>query len=272
MNLNQIRLALNRQFRRFFYNHIYYSDWLTGDLRFFNLGVAPVDSGIVSTLPFPDEQHQAQVYVEAIKAFRRHSANLAPNRVLEVSTGLGGGLLVLSHCFPAASIFGLDYARASIRRSRRTLPDAALTVADAQAAPFKDSSFALIVNVESFHAVDAGRFFSEARRFLTADGLLIIIDFRKAPAARLQHWVTEQAEAAGMIVVEFLDLTRNAIASARSDAPRRNRLLKRIPLPFKKLANEMTAGEGSDLLKQYLAGEKTYFLCVLKSANIQIDR
>jgi len=63
MNLNQIRLALNRQFRRFFYNHIYYSDWLTGDLRFFNLGVAPVDSGIVSTLPFPDEQHQAQVYV-----------------------------------------------------------------------------------------------------------------------------------------------------------------------------------------------------------------
>jgi len=264
MNLNQIRLALNRQFRRFFYNHIYYSDWLTRDLHFFNLGVVPVDASIVSTLPFPDEQHQAQVYVEAIKAFRRHSNNPTPARVLEVSIGLGGGLGVLGQCFPTADIFGLDYARASIRRSRRTQPGAALVVADAQTAPFKDRSFSLMVNVESFHALNAGMFFSEAKRILTADGLLVIIDFRKAPVDRLQHWITEQAEAAGMIVAEFLDLTQNAIASARSDAPRRNRLLQRIPFPFKKLAYEMTAGEGSDLLQQYLDGEKTYFLCVAK--------
>jgi SAM-dependent methyltransferase len=181
--------------------------------------------------------------------------------------------VTVAHRCSAASASALfPTPRAPVMRTPSTLPDAALTVADAQAAPFKDRSFALIVNVESFHAVDAKRFFSEARRILTADGLLIIIDFRKAPVDRLQHWVTEQAEAAGMSVVEFLDLTRNAIASARSDAPRRNRLLKRIPLPFKKLANKMTAGEGSDLLKQYLDGEKTYFLCVLKSANIQIDR
>ena len=267
MNLNQLRLALNRQFRRFFYNHIYYSDWLTGDLRFFILGVVPVDSNIVPTLPVQDEQHQAQVYLEAIKAFRRHSANPAPGRVLEVSTGLGGGLLVLQHCFPAAAIFGLDYARAAIRRSQRTLPGAALTVADAQAAPFKDGSFPLIVNVESFHAVNAVAFFTEAKRMLSSDGLLVIIDFRKAPVGPLRHWIGEQAEAAGMIVVEFLDLTQNAIASARSDAPRRNRLLNRIPRPFRKLAHEMTAGEGSELLQQYLDGEKTYFLCALKGSG-----
>ena len=267
MNLNQIRLALNRQFRRFFYNHIYYSDWLSGDLHFFNLGVVPIDSAIVSTLPFPDEQHQAQVYVEAIKAFRRHSSHPAPARVLEVSTGLCGGLGVLAQCFPAAEIFGLDYARVSIRRSRRTQASAVLIVADAQAAPFNDRSFQLIVNVESFHALNALTFLSEARRMLTADGLLIIIDFRKAPVDRLQHWINEQAEASGMTIVEFLDLTQNAIASARSDTPRRNRLLQRIPPPFKKLANEMTAGEGSELLKQYMDGEKTYFLCVLKQSG-----
>ena len=267
MNLNQIRLALNRQFRRFFYNHIYYSDWLTRDLHFFNLGVVPVDASIVSTLPFPDEQHQAQVYVEAIKAFRRHSANAVPNRVLEVSTGLGGGLYVLAHSFPDAGIFGLDYARASIRRSKRTLPGAALTVADAQATPFRDGSFPLIVNVESFHALNAVTFFTEAKRILSRDGLLIIIDFRKAPVDRLQPWIREQAEASGMTIVEFLDLTQNAIASARSDALRRDRLLKRIPWPFRKLAHEMTASEGSDLLRQYVDGEKTYFLCVLKPSS-----
>lgn len=264
MNLNQLRLALNRWFRRFFYNHIYYSDWLTGDLRFFNLGVVPVDTGIVSNLPVQDEQHQAQVYVEAVKAFRRHGADPSPARVLEVSTGLGGGLLVLSNSFPDAKLFGIDYAQAAVRRSRRTLPGAALAVADARAAPFKDLSFALIVNVESFHAVDAGRFFSEARRLLTDDGLLVIIDFRKAPVDGLKHWITGQADASAMTIVEFLDLTPNAIASARSDAPRRERLLKRIPWPFRKLAHEMTAGEGSELLQQYLSGEKTYFLCALK--------
>ncbi len=31
--------------------------------------------------------------------------------------------------------------------------------------------------------------------------------------------------------------------------------------------NEMTAGEGSELLQQYLDGEKTYFLCVLKKSG-----
>jgi hypothetical protein len=29
----------------------------------------------------------------------------------------------------------------------------------------------------------------------------------------------------------------------------------------------MTAGEGSELLKQYLNGEKTYFLCAIKRAG-----
>lgn len=264
MNLNQLRLALNTQFRRFFYNRIYYSDWLTGHLRFFNLGVAPVDTDIVSTLPVQDEQHQAQVYVEAIKTFARHSSNPAPARILEVSTGLGGGLLVLSHRFPAAEIFGLDYAQAAIRRSRRTLPGAILVVADAQAAPFSDRSFPLIVNVESFHALNAVTFLTEAKRLLSDDGLLVLIDFRKAPVEPLRHWLGEQADAAGMTIVEFIDLTRNAIASARADTPRRDRLLKRIPPPFRKLAHEMTAGEGSDLLQQYLNGEKTYFLCALK--------
>ena len=124
-----------------------------------------------------------------------------------------------------------------------------------------------IVNVESFHALNAMTFLSEAKRMLTADGLLIIIDFRKAPVDRLQQWISEQAGAAGMTIVEFLDLTQNAIASARSDAPRRNRLLQRIPRPFKKLANEMTAGDGSELLQQYLDGEKTYFLCALKKSG-----
>lgn len=264
MNLNQLRLALNTQFRRFFYNRIYYSEWLTGHLRFFNLGVAPVDGDIVATLPVQDEQHQAQVYVEAVKAFRRHSNDPAPARILEVSTGLGGGLLVLSHCFPAAGIFGLDYAEASIRRSRRALPRASLIVADAQAAPLKDGSFPLIINVESFHALNAVTFLTEAKRLLTDDGLLVIIDFRKAPVEPLRHWLDEQADASGMTIVEFTDLTRNAIDSARSDAPRRDRLLKRIPPPFRRLAHEMTAGEGSELLQQYLNGEKTYFLCALK--------
>lgn len=267
MNLNQLRLALNRQFRRFFYNHIYYNDRLTGHLLFFNLGVAPVDAELLSGLPVQDEQHQAQVYIEAIKAFRRHSAHPAPARVLEVSTGLGGGLLVLSHVFPDAKLFGLDYAQASIRRSRGTSPGAALIVADAQTAPFNDRSFALIVNVESFHALDARRFLGEARRLLADDGLLIMVDFRKSPVDQLRRWLGAQADESGMTILEFVDLTANAIASARADAPRREGLLKRIPWPFRKLAHEMTAGEGSELLQQYLSGEKTYFLCALKRAG-----
>lgn len=265
--LNERRLALNKYFRRFFYNRIYYGKWLTRGLHFFNLGVAPIDPEIVSWPPAAKEKHQAQVYYEAIKSYFRHTAIASPRRVLEVSTGLGGGLLMLSRCFPEARIFGLDYSQQSIQRSKKTLGSSLLAVADAHYPPYRDGSFDLIVNVESLHALRTQQFLSEARRILTHDGLLVIVDFRMVPTHHLAPWLQAQAAEAGMEVIEYVDMTRNALQSSREDAERRELLASRVPFFFRNLVNEMTAGEGSALRQQYESGAKTYYLCALRPAQ-----
>lgn len=262
--LNACRLALSKNFRKFLYNKIYYGDWLTRGLSFFNLGVSPVDPELATFGEFSTEQHQAQVYFEAIKCFRRHAFNAHPDRVLEISTGLGGGLLVLSKFFPESEIFGLDYSITSITRSRRVLAASSLVVADAQLPPFRNGSFGLIVNVESFHALRVNDFLREARRILMPDGLMVVVDFRMGAANDLRCWLEAQASAANFELIEFADLTKNAIQSCQEDQARRNLLSARLPFFLRGIVNEMTAGEGSELRNQYETGAKTYFICAFR--------
>jgi ubiquinone/menaquinone biosynthesis C-methylase UbiE len=262
--LNERRLTLSKHFRRFFYNRIYYGKWLTRGLYFFNLGVTPIDPEIAAWATMAKEKHQAQVYYEAIKSYLRHALVAVPERVLEVSTGLGGGLLMLSRFFPEANIFGLDYSTLSIQRSKNALDSSFLTVADAHAPPYRDNSFDLIINVESLHALQIQQFLSEARRILARDGLLVIVDFRMVPSHHLCPWLQAQAAEAGLDLVEYLNMTQNAIQSSREDTERRKLLVSRVPFFFRNLVNEMTAGEGSALRQQYESGAKTYFLCALR--------
>ena len=119
--LNRSRLGITKRFNRFFYDHIYYNPWLTKNLKFFNLGLVPIDPEIATADFISAEKPQAQVYFEAIKAYKRHAAIAHPEKVLEVSVGLGGGLVLLAQHFPKARLFGLDYSKTSAKRTRQRL-------------------------------------------------------------------------------------------------------------------------------------------------------
>lgn len=262
--LNRSRLGITKRFNRFFYDHVYYSPWLTKNLKFFNLGLVPIDPEIAAADFIGAEKPQAQVYFEAIKAYKRHAPSAHPEKVLEVSVGLGGGLVLLAQQLPKARLYGLDYSQTSAKRTRQQLKTAQLVVADAHLTPFTDNSFALVVNVESLHAFKPEVFFKEIKRLLRDDGLFVVVDFRKIPVVELHRYLRQEAEAAQLQVVEFVDLTQRALAASLQDSARRQLLSRRVPPPFKKWVNEMTAAEGSELRKQYETGEKTYFLCVIK--------
>lgn len=264
--LDRRRLALSKQFNRDFYDRLYYSDWLTGGFDFFNLGLAPADAAFAGAAAFAGERHQAQVYLEAIKAWRRHTDRPVPRRVLEIATGLGGGMQILAHCLPDTPLFGLDYSYRAVQRTRRGNPAAGLIVADARAVPLAAADFDLIVNVESMHAVDIRLFLSEARRLLSGDGHLVVIDFRLGSVQALHRFLLRHAIEAHLHLVEFSDCTERALAAATADTARRRQLQRRVPWPFRHWVNEMTAGEGSELRRRYESGEKTYFLAVFAPA------
>ena len=262
--INRMRLFLSKRYYRWIYDRIYFSHWLTRDLHFFNLGLSPVDSEIKAIPWLAGEQSQAQSYLEVVKAFRRHLPDRSPERLLEVSTGLGGGMLLLANCFPSTVLFGIDFSPNSIRRTRNLVADAQLVLANAHRIPFSEASFSLLLNVESLHALDAPVFFQEAGRLVADEGLLVIVDFKDMSAVELMPWLESNARSTGFRIVEFRILSHEVLQSADADTRRRALLERRIPFAFKSLVNEMTAGPGSELRRQYESDEKTYFLCAMQ--------
>ncbi len=113
--------------------------------------------------------------IEMIHARYSEAARLAPGRrVLEVASGPGRGLGLIARS--ARSIVGGDCTFSLLQQGaahyRGRLPFVQL---DAEALPFRDASFDLIVMFEAIYYLDdAGRFLRECRRTLAPGGVLLL--------------------------------------------------------------------------------------------------
>ncbi len=103
----------------------------------------------------------------------------ARGRVLEVGCGTGLGLRELAG--HVDSVWGIDPAADSLRRSARRVPEAGLAVASAEHLPFADDSFDCVVSSLVFCSVaDPERGLAEIRRVLAADGYLLMFEHVQA--------------------------------------------------------------------------------------------
>lgn len=114
---------------------------------------------------------------------RRVGVGLAPplknKRVLDIGCGTGSFLV---HCTRSgAAAFGIDRSAAMLARARKKIgAGAGLSFGDAARAPFRARSFDLIVSTMALHEMaPAARsaVIEEARRLLTAEGHLLVIDY-----------------------------------------------------------------------------------------------
>ncbi len=102
------------------------------------------------------------------------AARAAGRRVLELGCGAGQGLGLLAS--KARLVVGSDYTWSLVRQAAvhygTRLP---LLQADAQALPFREGSFDLVILFEAIYYVpDADRFVAEARRVLAPGGTLLV--------------------------------------------------------------------------------------------------
>lgn len=106
---------------------------------------------------------------------------LAPQRVLDVGCGPGGGTAALAGRFPAAQVIALDLAVPMLQAAQahlRAWPDAARVCADAQALPLADASVDLVhSNLCLQWCDDPGLALDEFRRVLRPGGLLLFSTF-----------------------------------------------------------------------------------------------
>jgi ubiquinone/menaquinone biosynthesis C-methylase UbiE len=93
----------------------------------------------------------------------------AAERVLDVGTGTGRGVLAIAARFPEAEVTGIDVAPAMIEEARRRVPGASFEVGDAAHLPFEDGSFDLVTHSNMIPFLD------EVKRVLQPGGWTLFV-------------------------------------------------------------------------------------------------
>ncbi len=139
-------------------------------------------------------------------------------RVLEVGSGRGGGAAYIARTFAPAEVVGADFSSTAVNRARRfhaDVPRLTFQVGDAEALPFPDASFDVIVNIESSHCyADVGAFAREVHRVLKPGGVFTWADMRNPamlPALERDFAVP------GLEQVAETDLTAGVVAALDSN-------------------------------------------------------
>jgi ubiquinone/menaquinone biosynthesis C-methylase UbiE len=186
-------------------------------------------------------------------------ADLAGQRVLEVSCGHGGGASFLTRTLHPAHYTGLDLNPTGIAFCRRRHRAAGLDFVqgDAGNLPFAGASFDAVINVEASHCYpDFPRFLAEVARVLKPGGHFLYADFRFNEG--LADW--EQALAAaplkqvGARVINAEVLRGMDLNSARSQAL----LVRHLPAWMQSLGRDFAGIRGSRIYNALMEDRLSY--------------
>jgi SAM-dependent methyltransferase len=139
-----------------------------------------------------------QLYFYALRSTQRNAS--APRRVLEVGCGPGWGLDMISRLEAGSSFVGLDLSPRAIEfASKRNSERLKYVQGDAEALPFGDGEFDVVLNIESSHNYPhPERFFAEAVRVLKPGGYLVHADMMtasfRAQVARIRSELVHAVE------------------------------------------------------------------------------
>ena len=97
--------------------------------------------------------------------------------ILDIGCGTGCGTALLAERFPEAKVIGLDVASGMIEKACEKFSGINFVIGDAEALPFSNNSFDLIVSNASLQWIDPQKFFKETSRVLTKDGALFFTTF-----------------------------------------------------------------------------------------------
>jgi ubiquinone/menaquinone biosynthesis C-methylase UbiE len=233
------------------------------DWKFMNYGFSNTDhESVPPELNPADESNRCSIQLYHHLA---EAVAMGGQRVLEIGCGRGGGADYIKRYLGVKSIVGLDYSENGVALCKKTYPVGGLDflTGDAEALPFADHSFDVIINIESSHCYsNMDNFLSEVRRVLRPGGYFLFADFRDNECLRL---LQEQLERSGLIRRKKTDITANVIAALEADHSQKLGFIrKRAPRLFTRVFVEFAGCMGTRVYKRFKTRRSAYLSLILQ--------
>jgi len=189
----------------------------TGEFALMNYGYAPLGAATVGASG--PEQYCLELYRHLLG-----NVDLSNARVVEVSSGRGGGAAYVAATYGSAAYVGVDISEQNVAiAGRRFAAVKGLTfrLGRAEALPFPDQTFDAAINVEASHLYDdPPRFLAEVHRVLRPGATFFYADL---------FWSNSDPERliaeAGFSVTYSEDITANVVQALDLDSERRERVV-----------------------------------------------
>jgi ubiquinone/menaquinone biosynthesis C-methylase UbiE len=185
--------------------------------------------------------------------------DLAGKEVLEVSCGHGGGASWITRTVKPARYTALDLNTEGIQfcEKRHQVPGLSFQQGDAQALPFGDASFDVVINVEASHCYpDFAGFLKEVARVLRPGGVFLYADLRFH--YEYYQWI-QDIEAAPLAVEGTRDITDEVSRGMRCNAARFEGLVREtMPWWLRRFMRGILGVPGYTLHAQMRTGRMTY--------------
>ncbi len=258
------RLLSSSSFKRRIWTRWYrYLGQTVGEqpIWFLNYGYLPV-GGVSIDLHPEDEANRASIQLYDVVT---RPLDLSGLKVLEVSSGRGGGARFLNTYRKPKMMVGLDRTEQAVAFCRRQHKESGMhfVCGDAQQLPFPAAEFHAVVNVEASHCYpDVLQFFREVHRVLQPGGHFLYADMRKLPT--LESW-REELSKSGLKKLEEEDITLDVVRALENSNDRVSDLINRsAPRLMRRFFAHFAATKGTGVYNQLRSGSMRYIRHVLR--------
>ncbi|MGD1875275.1 MAG: class I SAM-dependent methyltransferase [Mastigocoleus sp.] len=210
-------------------------------------------------------EDQEEIYCAQLYHHVANTIYLKGYDVLEVGCGRGGGSSYILRALQPKTMTGVDFSEKNIAFCQKleVIPGLNFRVGDAELLPFADSSFDVVVNIESSHCYAAiEKCFDEAFRVIRPHGYFLFADFRPS---NLIDDVRKSLEMSGFKVIKYELITENVLKAIDLDNTRRLTVIKQdVPKYLQGIARWFAESKDSPIYEEFKNRKSEYFYYVLQ--------
>ncbi|MDY0200334.1 MAG: class I SAM-dependent methyltransferase [Tenuifilaceae bacterium] len=253
--------AIRRPMWRLWHNIIIRLD-KNKDAVFMNYGYHTLNGDPKLELESHDERDRycIQLYDYVVK-----DVEIEGKEVFEVGSGRGGGASYITRYRKPKAYTAMDISSGVINfcNTYHKVDGLNFIVGVAEAPPFQDHNFDVVVNVESARCYkDIKHFFSEVHRVLKPGGHFCFADMmKKEDFADMR----KDLIAVGFEIVKEQNIAPNVVEALDQDHERRESVIsKKVPGFLRKSFLEFAGTKGTERYESFASGKMEYWSFVLK--------